>query len=278
MTLPRPDADGGERSRATAAATVAAAFSGKAADYDGRSVDHPVDRWAREVVRATVRRHVAPGGSILEINAGTGLDAAALAAAGYRVHATDIAPGMLARAAERASGQPSMTVESRSFLDLPGVPGAPFDLVLSNFGGLNCTDRLDVVASGIAEVLRPGGAAVIVFMPPVSPWEHVQVVRGDVGTATRRWRRGGVMANIAGTAVRVWYPSARTVASAFGTGFRVVEARALCLFAPSMMLEGFPRRHRTLTRLGMWLDDRLAARWPFRLAGDFTILVLERRA
>ena len=274
----QPTPGGHGRSRATATATVAAAFSRKAVAYDARNVDHPVDGWARAVVRATIRRHLAPGGSILEINAGTGLDASALAASGYRVHATDIAPGMLERAANRAAAGPTFTIEERSYLDLPGVRGAPYDLVLSNFGGLNCTDRLDVVARGIAEVLRPGGLAVLVFMPPVSPWEHVQVLRGHVRTATRRWHREGVLANIAGTGVRTWYPSARTVVSAFGPRFRRVELRALCLFAPSMMLEGFPRRHRTITRLGMWLDDRLAGRWPFRLAGDFSILVLERQA
>jgi ubiquinone/menaquinone biosynthesis C-methylase UbiE len=267
-----------EASRETERSVVAAAFSGKAAAYDARVADHPVDAWAREVVRATIRRHLAPGGSILEINAGTGLDAAALATDGYQVHATDIAPGMLERAMSRAAAGPHFDVEERSYHDLPGVAGAPFDLVFSNFGGLNCTDRLDVVAGGIAEVLRPGGFVVLVFMPPISPWEHIQVLRGHFRTATRRWRRGGVLANIAGTGVRTWYPSARTVGAAFGSGFRRVELRALCLFAPSMMLEGFPRRHRTLTRLGMWLDDRLATRWPFRLAGDFSILVLERRA
>jgi ubiquinone/menaquinone biosynthesis C-methylase UbiE len=266
------------RSLETERAVVAAAFSGKAGAYDARALDHPVDRWAREVVRETIRRFLPPGGSILEINAGSGLEAAALAADGYRVRATDIAPGMLERARGRAATGPHFEVEERSFHELPGVEGTPFDLVLSSFGGLNCTDRLDVVAAGIAEVLRPGGVAVLVFMPPISPWEHVQVLRGHIRTATRRWRRDGVMANIAGMGVRTWYPSARSVEAAFGPGFRRVELRALCLFAPSMMLEGFPRRHKTLTGLGMWLDGRLATRWPFRLAGDFSILVLERRA
>ena len=264
-------------SRATPEPAVSLAFSAKAEEYDARMRDRPLDAWAREQVRAAVRRHLDPGGSILELNAGTGLDAAALAADGYRVHATDIATGMLDRARQRAAGSPGFTVERRSYLDLDGVEGAPFDLVLSSFGGLNCTDRLDLVGRGIGEVLRPGGTAVLVFMPPIAPWEHVQVVRGQWRTAARRWRRHGVEANIGGTPVRTWYPSAASVETAFGPGFRRLELRALCLFAPSLMLSGFPRRHPTLTRLGMLLDETLGGSWPFRLAGDFSILVLERR-
>lgn len=277
---PAAPSGAGHDSRATDEAAVDRAFSGKAEEYDARMLDRPLDAWAREQVRSAVRRHLAPNGSILELNAGTGLDAAALAADGYRVHATDIATGMLERAQRRAGAGdgPQFTVERRSFLALEGIDGAPFDLALSSFGGLNCTDRLDLFAGGVEAVLRPGGVVVLVFMPPVAPWEHVQVVRGHWRTAIRRWRRRGVEANIGGTPVRTWYPSARTVQAAFGPGFRRLELRSLCLFAPSLMLGEFPRRHATLTRLGMRLDEALGARWPFRLAGDFSILVLERHA
>ena len=268
----------GRDSRATDEPTIGRAFSGKAEEYDARMLNRPLDQWARGQVRSAVRRHIAPSGSILELNAGTGLDAAALAADGYRVHATDIATGMLERAQRRADEGSAFTVERRSFLELDGIDGAPFDLVLSNFGGLNCTDRLDLFADGVEAVLRPGGVAVLVFMPPVAPWEHVQVVRGHWRTAVRRWRRRGVEANIGGTPVRTWYPSARTVQAAFGPGFRRLELRALCLFAPSLMLGEFPGRHTTLTRLGMRLDEVLGGLWPFRFAGDFSILVLERHA
>jgi hypothetical protein len=113
-------------------------------------------------------------------------------------------------------------------------------------------------------------------MPPLCPWEGIQLLRGHWRTAVRRWRRGGVVANIGGHGVLTWYPSARTVERAFGPGFRRVAQRSLCLFAPSLMLEGFPRRHRTLTRVGMRLDERLGSRPLFREAGDFVILTLER--
>ena len=44
-----------------------------------------------------VARLVPAGAHILELNAGTGTDAVQLARRGYRLHATDVAPGMLDR-------------------------------------------------------------------------------------------------------------------------------------------------------------------------------------
>jgi len=78
-------------------ATIADAFSRTAEHYDNFADDHPHLTRMREQVYAHVVRHVPAGASILELNAGTGTDAVALARRGYRVHATDIAAGMLER-------------------------------------------------------------------------------------------------------------------------------------------------------------------------------------
>ena len=74
-------------------------FSAKALVYDDYGADHPVILWARAQVRQP--RHVAgpAGASVLELAAGTGADAAFLAERGYRVHATDLAEGMVAEIA-----------------------------------------------------------------------------------------------------------------------------------------------------------------------------------
>ena len=66
-------------------AQVDAGFSAKAAEYDGLARTHPVVIWMRDRIRALVESQLAPGGAILEINAGSGLDAAYFAARGFRV-------------------------------------------------------------------------------------------------------------------------------------------------------------------------------------------------
>jgi protein-L-isoaspartate O-methyltransferase len=251
-------------------------FSAMAAEYDALAESHPVVIWMRDRIRGLVQAQVAPGASILEINAGSGLDAAYFAERGYRVHATDVAPGMLASLAEKAR-RPELggrlTYAPLSFDDLSNVEGGPYDLVFSNLGGLNCTADVASVAGQLSAVLRPGGAVVWVIMPPVCPWEMAQALRGHFRTARRRFEKGGTLAQVGGAYVRTWYHLAGKVAAALGPRFGVVSLRSFCVFAPPSYFAGFVRRHPGVTRALMRLDDRLGGIWPFNRCGDFYALV-----
>ena len=57
--------------------TIAEAFSRTAETYDSFAKDHPHLTRIRNKVYLHVMRHVPPGARILELNAGTGTDAAA---------------------------------------------------------------------------------------------------------------------------------------------------------------------------------------------------------
>jgi SAM-dependent methyltransferase len=227
-----------------------------------------------------VEKHLPAGGSVLEINCGSGLDAVHLAQRGYSVHATDVAPGMLQalrEKVERLGLEDRLTYEDRSNTELDAVAGAPYDVVFSNLGGLNCTGDLEGVTRHFGDLLKPGGSAVLVVMPPVCPWELLQALRGHFGTAFRRLRRGGVEANVGGSKVHTWYHTPRSLASALGPGFETVATRSLCAFAPPSYFGGFVRRHRRLSRMLMALDDRLGGSWPLRGIGDFYVLVSKKK-
>src|ERR1700735_40089 len=79
---------------------AAKAFSKQAQGFDAYDAGNTIIQYKRERVRQHVLRYMRDGGaaragrSILELNAGTGTDAAYFAGEGYRVHATDIAEGM----------------------------------------------------------------------------------------------------------------------------------------------------------------------------------------
>src|SRR5512144_1244706 len=108
---------------------IAEAFSRTAEKYDSFAQDHPHLTRMRDKVYAHVMKYVPPGMHILELNAGTGTDAVQLAQRGYSVHATDIAPGMLARLREKVNIlrlHYRVTVEEQSFLSLENTEGAPF--------------------------------------------------------------------------------------------------------------------------------------------------------
>ncbi|HEY7269210.1 MAG TPA: class I SAM-dependent methyltransferase, partial [Dehalococcoidia bacterium] len=239
-------------------AQVDAGFSAKASEYDELAATHPVVIWMRDRIRAMVEAHLPDGGSILEINAGSGIDAAYFAAKGYHVHATDVAEGMLDAARAKAA-VPDMggrlRVERRAFTELAGVDGAPYDVVFSNLGGLNCIEDLKDVTAALPAVLRPGGAVVFVVMPPVCPWEMAQAARGRFKTAFRRLSRRGTLAHVEGAYVRTWYHAPGTVQRALGLRFQRTALRSFCLFAPPSYFSGFVWRHPRLTKALMALDD-----------------------
>jgi len=249
-------------------------FSEKAKVYDDYFANHPVLRWARATIRMEVMSRVESPGSILELNAGTGSDAEYFVNQGYRVHATDIAGGMISAINEKiqASKAPErFTVQQVSFTDLDQVTQPPFDLVFSNFGGLNCIPQLDPVAEQLPRLLAPGGYVVWVIMPPFCPWELTNFLRGKFKIASRRLHRDGVIANVEGAQVQTWYFSAKRVRPAFPSGFHLIHKQAISLFCPPSYMDKFPHRYPKITRLLLSLDERLGHYAPFHNWGDFVV-------
>jgi ubiquinone/menaquinone biosynthesis C-methylase UbiE len=261
-------------------AVIADAFSRTAARYDSFAVGHPHLTRLREKVYATVCLHVPPGAGVLELNAGTGTDAVSLASRGYRVHATDVAPGMLERVmpkAERLGLADRVSVQRVSYLELDRVDGGPYDAVLSDLGGLNCTDDLGAVARGVDGVLAPGGIAVLVVMPPICLWELGLVLTGQFRLALRRLRRGGTRAHLEGREFTVHYYTPRQVHDAFGAGYELVAVEGLSVVTPTAESQGLATRHPRTYRALAWVDDAVSPHAPFSRWGDFSVIVLRRR-
>src|SRR5512143_2194404 len=143
--------------------TIGEAFSRTAAKYDAFAEDHPHLTRIRQKVYAHVQSVLPGPARLLELNAGSGTDAVELARRGYAIHATDIAPGMLGRLRAKVHDlgmEDRITVEERSFLSLLDTPGAPFDAVFSDLGGLNCISDLSPVIRQLPSVLKPNGLVI----------------------------------------------------------------------------------------------------------------------
>lgn len=260
-------------------------FSRKAQVYDAYGAEHPAIRWTRSVVRAHVLSlNPAPShrerGKLLELNAGTGDDAAFFAERGLRVHATDLADGMVAeigRKIETRGLHDSLSVQQLSFTELESVTGGLYDLVFSNFGGLNCIPDLRPVAEKLPLVLRPGGYVVWVIMPPLCPWELAQALRGRFRVAFRRLRRRA-RAHVEGAYFSTFYFSPSAVLQALGPSFVISHLQSLSLFSPPAFMDGFPRR---FPRLFHWLTqiDARVTRWPaLNSIGDFFMLTAKYKS
>ncbi len=260
--------------------TIAEAFSLTAEKYDSFAQDHPHLTRMRSKVYDHLARLLSPGSHILELNAGTGTDAVQLARRGYHVHATDVAPGMLERLRLKVLDlglADRITVEQRSFLSIDTVPGAPFDAVFSDLGGLNCIPNLSPVISQLPSVLRPGGIVTWVLMPHVCLWEMAEVFRGHFRLAFRRFSKGAVRANLEGLQFDVYYFSPRQVLGWFGSDYQLLALEGLSVLTPTAESKSFARLYPRLYRSLAWLDDRLSPHWPWYGWGDFYMLSLRYR-
>lgn len=255
---------------------VQEAFSRQSGTFDALDQE-PLIQWVRDRVRAIALSRIDPGVRMLEINAGTGIDSLWFAQHGLDVHATDDAPGMVREMELKRDAHPhvKLRVSRCSFLDLDRLNDGGFDAVYSNFGGINCTNDLPRLMHGIRSALRPGGVCVLVIMPRFSPWELIDLFRGNVRHALRRYRKDGAPAWIEGVRFQCYYHDVSKVLRA-ARGFTPIDRMALSFFVPPPHLAPFAARHpRLVAMMKRW--EAASCRWPFiRSCGDHYLIVLQR--
>jgi ubiquinone/menaquinone biosynthesis C-methylase UbiE len=257
--------------------TIAEAFSRTAEKYDAFAENHPHLTRMRNKVYDHISRHLPRGSHILELNAGTGTDAVQLARRGYFLHATEIAPGMLNRLRQKILDlnlQDRVTAEERSFLSLDNVPGAPFDAVFSDLGGLNCVPDLSPIIQQLPKVLSAGSVVTWVLMPRICLWEWLEVLRGNFRLAFRRLTQRGVRAHLEGLRFDVYYFSPQQVIDWFGEDYELLALEGLSVITPTAESKNFAKWFPRLYRALSWLDDKLSPHWPWYGWGDFYILSL----
>ena len=252
-------------------------FSAQSPVFDTIDEANPLIKWVRDRVRAEAMRYMNSGERMLEVNAGTGLDSIWFAERGIHVMATDNAPGMLAELERKKSTRPELPLEVMhcDFHQLEAFEAHSFDHVFSNFGGLNCTDRLDVVLRGIDHVLKPGGHCTLVIMPRTSPWELIELLRGNVRMAGRRFKKGGAPAQVEGVRFQCYYHDTSFVRRQLRR-YRVRSLMALSFFVPPPHLAPFAARHPRFTRLLERLENA-TCKWPLlRGCGDHYLITLQK--
>lgn len=263
-----------------------AAFSKQSVVFDELEQDNPIVLEIRRRIRRHALSLMRPGETLLELNAGTGLDAVAFARHGIRVTATDIADGMIEqmrRKAEYFALGEYLSVQQCSFnaLETLNERASPspraFDHIFSNFGGLNCADDLASVIQSLKPLVKPQGTVTLVIMPPICPWEIFSVLKGNT-RAFRRWKRGGAMAHVEGEYFTVRYYSPGYVERAFGEGFEGIHLEGLASIAPpphaaENFAKRFPRAYAALARV----DERLSRLPMFRSCADHFLMSFRKK-
>jgi ubiquinone/menaquinone biosynthesis C-methylase UbiE len=261
---------------------AAEAFSKQSSIFDALYSQNPIIRYKRARVRSHVEQYLQPGSHILELNAGTGDDAIYFAQKGHKVHATDISTGMqqqLKQKVQAAGLAGSISTEICSFTQLLQLQNkGPYDLIFSNFAGLNCTGSLNEVMQNFDALLKPGAVVTMVIMPPFCLWETLLAFRGKFKNAFRRFNsRNGVPANIEGVKFLCWYYRPSYIKSHLKKHFTLLGIEGLCAAVPPSYFENFPNKHPALYSKLTAFENRNKSRWPWRCCGDYFIISLRKK-
>jgi glycine/sarcosine N-methyltransferase len=113
-----------------------------------------------------VAERVPPGGRILDVAAGTGNLAAALAEQGCKVTAIDVDPAMVGKMAEKLenAGGPRFEARLMDMRGLDGLPAEEYDAVLCVGNSLVHLNDLTEIADAVIRMydrLKPGGTLIL---------------------------------------------------------------------------------------------------------------------
>ena len=256
---------------------VSRAFDKQAVQFDKNQLENPILQIMRQHVWSESLRFIKPGNRILELNAGTGLDAVFFAQHGCKVLATDIAEGMLhqiKKKVEENNLQNEIQVQQLSFHELNKIQSQKFDYIFSNFGGLNCTDDLQSVFAQFSSLLKPNGYVTMVMVSPVCPWELTYFFRGKWKMAFRRIKKKHVIAHLGGEYFSVEYYSPSEVIKAFPARFTKVNLTGLASLLPPPYMENFPKKLPRLFHFLQRVDNTMRKIPPFTWWGDYFILTM----
>ncbi len=244
-------------------------FDTAASAYDTIFTNSPIGKLQRAFVYDFLSKHILKDEPlrILEINCGTGHDALWLSDKGHNVIATDISPKMVAVAsAKNTSNSPRV---SFSRLDINALDQTSFDesfdLIFSNFGGLNCLSpaQLKLFLAAAARKLKPQGKIAAVIMPKACVLESLYfIAKGHLKQAFRRRTKTSVIANVDGVGVKTWYYAPKDIIQFGKADFKYNRKSPIGFCIPPSYLDPFFKNKLSLLNALKRLE-RLCYRLPF---------------
>lgn len=247
---------------------LARAFDHEAGDYLTRFCEHPSARIMRETSHRVFRRYARTGGQVLDLCCGPGPDFPLWQALGLEITGLDCSPGMLAEAQAIA---PTARMLRLGLDQLPQLHET-FDLVVSNFGGLNTVLDPAPLAQNLAALLPPGGYLMINLMTRLPLME---IVLGLLKRQhlCRRLRNGGISSlRVGDEQIVTRYHHPRAFYRYFAPHFKLVELVGLGIVLPPPYQPWTGAGSAALARL-----DAIAGKTPLlRQLGDHSLLVLQR--
>ena len=217
--------------------------------------------------------------AVLELNCGTGADAIELGKLGHSVVATDISSEMIKVA--KAKTHPEnvqFKVQDINMIDQHTFD-QKFDLIFSNFGGLNClsVEQLRAFFQTATDLLLPNGKMILVLMPKHCLWERFYfTLKGDSQKASRRNTTESVIANVDGVGVATWYYNPKDISALAKNNFITQKIKPIGLAIPPSYLENSFVAKFPMLNIFKSLDAIVTTSSLAKYADHF-LIVLEKR-
>jgi SAM-dependent methyltransferase len=234
--------------------------------------------------------------TVLELNCGTGEDAIWLARQGWQVLATDVSPEMTEATRQKAKAagwENQVEVQVCSFAEIGRFSSQQFNLVFSNFGGLNCASPEDLkkLSLDLQKLIAPGGHFAAVVMSRFC-WQETLyfLLKLNPRKAFRRLSREPVNARLdEKTTLPTWYyspsefrrlfcttdfPARRAEREERRTWKSGVQRPVGFWLPPSYLNPFFEKRPRLLGFLN-FLEKNCTPAW-FASAADHFLICLEK--
>jgi len=204
------------------------------------------------------------GFEILELNVGSGDDALLFGEKDFNIVATDISEVTHKVTIQKNSAISFQGTISSQYLDLEGINETvfhkKFDLVFSNFGGINSMspEVAQKLFQRIPAILKPGGRVIALAMSRFCLWESLYFLhRMEFKKIFRRWTNDGVKGYLNNQSQRMWFYSPAQVKAWTKNTFKVKRVVPVGMALPPLSLEGlFTSRKKLLLRLNA-LEKRL---------------------
>lgn len=238
---------------------MSAEFDAVAIDYDVHFTETNVGKAQRALVWNYLKKHLPSKKlKILEVNCGTGADAQWLHALGHEVIATDLSSEMISVARQKRTSYISFQVAG--FHDLKEkFEGQTFDLVFSNFAGLNCVSRLQLraIQRDFSELLKPKGKFIGVFLGEFC-WQERLYFRLKNQTEKVNRRLSENEANLDGRSMQLTNCFSPEALKELFVDFNFIRQQPIGLLVPPSYFEAQLKHWPRLVRLLQSLESAVA--------------------
>jgi SAM-dependent methyltransferase len=254
-------------------------FDSSAANYDEEFTNTPIGKLQRKRVYKYLLP--LPKVKLLEVNCGTGHDAISLSSKVASVYASDISSQMIEVAQNKIKGSKSNTITFKC-LDINTLHKnltGNFDLLLSNFGGLNCLseNELREFSINIAPHIATKGKLALVIMSKKCWIENLWYFLRKDSRRNRRNTCKGLLTTINNSNFYTYYYSPKEIENIFKNQFTVKKVRPIGFFIPPSYLNPLFKYKKWLLSLLSFLENCLGA-FPFLSNyADHYILILEKK-